>query len=85
MRNFHLPLSEDVYQALRQEAAALRKPATVVAREAVEEWLRERRRIAVREAVAAYASGQAGTAADLDAPLEQASLELWRTSNRRQR
>ena len=75
VKNFHLPLPEDVYQALREEAAALRKPATVVAREAIEDWLRERRRTAVREAIAAYASRHAGTVADLDPSLERASLE----------
>ena len=85
LRNFHLPLPEDVYQALRQEAAVLRKPATAVAREAIEDWLRERRRTAVREAVAAYASRQAGTLADLDPSLEQASLESWSESRRRKR
>lgn len=85
VRNFHLPLAEDVYQALRQEAVLLRKPATVVAREAIEEWLRERRRAAVREAIAAYASRQAGTTADLDSSLERASLELWQEGRRRKR
>jgi len=85
LRNFHLPLPEDVYQALRQEAAVLRKPATAVAREAIEDWLRERRRTAVREAVAAYASRQAGTLADLDPSLEQASPESWSESRRRKR
>ena len=77
LRNFHLPLPEDVYQALRDEAGVLRRPATAVAREAIEDWLRERRRAAVREAIAAYASRQAGTADDLDPSLERASLDLW--------
>lgn len=72
-------------RALRQEAVLLRKPATVVAREAIEEWLRERRRAAVREAIAAYASRQAGTTADLDPSLERASLELWQEGRRRKR
>ncbi len=78
MRNFHLPLPERVYEALRQEAARLRRPATVVAREAIEGWLEQRRRAVVREAVAAYAVQHAGTSADLDPVLEGASLELLR-------
>jgi hypothetical protein len=44
VKNFHLPLPENVYAALRAEAAALKRPATVIAREAIEAWLRERRR-----------------------------------------
>jgi predicted transcriptional regulator len=85
VKNFHLPLSEEVHEALRSEAARLKKPATVVAREAIEEWLRERRRSVVREAVAAYAAQQAGTTADLDPSLERAALELWREGKRRKR
>jgi hypothetical protein len=44
IKNFHLPLSQRVYDALREEAASLRQPATVVAREAIEAWLWERKR-----------------------------------------
>ncbi len=65
-----------MYEALREEATALRQPATVVAREAIEAWLRERKRAGVREAIATYALKHAGSAADLDRSLERASLEL---------
>ena len=85
VKNFHLPLPEDVYEALREEAAALRRPATVIAREAIEVWLRERRRASVRERIAAYAAKHAGTTADLDPALEAASLEIWRPKGRRRR
>lgn len=82
-KNFHLPLPEDVYKALREEAAAVKRPATVVAREAIEVWLRERRKAALREAIAAYAVEHAGTVADLDPALEQAALEVVRHRRRR--
>jgi predicted transcriptional regulator len=85
VKNFHIPLPEDVYATLREEAAALKRPATVVAREAIESWLRERRRASVRENIAAYAAKHAGTTADLDPALEAASLELWRPKRRRRR
>ena len=78
VRNFHLPLPEGVYEALRREASRLRKPATVVAREAIETWLQQRRRAVVREAIAAYAVQHAGSEADLDPALEKASLEVLR-------
>jgi len=85
VKNFHLPLPDDIYGALREEAAALGRPATVIAREAIEAWLRGRRRASVRESIAAYAAKHAGTTADLDPALEAASLELWRPKRRRRR
>jgi len=80
-RNFHVPLPEDVYARLKEQAAADRISATTIARRAIEEWLRQRRRVTLHEAIAAYASQQAG-ATDLDPDLERASLELWRGSKR---
>jgi hypothetical protein len=50
----------------------------VVAREAIEMWLQERRRTVVREAIAAYAVQHAGSSVDLDPALERAALETWR-------
>ncbi len=66
IRNFHLPLPQQVYEALRAEAASLRQPATAVARGAIEAWLRERKRAAVREDIATYALKHAGTSAALE-------------------
>lgn len=83
MKNFHLPLPEDVYAALREEAAALQRPATVIARAAIDAWLRERRRASVRKNIAAYAVKHAGTTTDLDPDLEAASRELWGPRRRR--
>jgi hypothetical protein len=83
MKNFHLPLPEVVYAALREQAAALARPATVIAREAIEDWLRERRRASVREAIAEYAARHAGTRADLDPDLEAASLRVLRKKRRK--
>ena len=85
LRNFHLPLPDDVYQALRDEAAAVKQPATVIARQAIERWLRERKRATVREAIAAYAAEHAGTSADLDAELEAAGLQVLRPAKRRRK
>ncbi len=85
LRNFHLPLPDDVYQALRDEAAAVKQPATVIARQAIERWLRERKRATVREAIAAYAAEHAGTSADLDAELEAAGLQMLRPAKHRRK
>jgi len=83
LKNFHLPLPEDVYEALRHEASLLHRPATAIAREAIEEWLRDRRRTVVRESIAAYAAQHAGTTADLDPALEKAALEALRPTKPR--
>ena len=55
-------------------------PATTLAREAIDSWLRQQRRRARRDAIAAYAAGAAGTKLDLDPASESAGIEhLMRT------
>ena len=74
-RNLHVPLSEALHDRLRSAAARSGRPATALAREAIEVWIGERDREAVHEAIAAYASEMAGTSADLDEDLERAGVE----------
>ena len=88
IRNFQLPLPQPTYRRLREAANRAKQPATVVARYAIETWLREQRKAALHEAIAAYAAKMAGTPADLDPDLEAAALELWappKKSRRRNR
>ncbi len=75
MKNFHLPLPEQTYLRLRAEAERTRVPATTLAREAVDGWLRQQSRKARQDAIAAYATEMAGTDLDLDADLESAGIE----------
>ena len=75
MKNFHLPLPEQTYAGLRAEAERTGVPATTVAREALDWWLRQQSRKARHDAVAAYAAEMAGTRLDLDADLESAAIE----------
>lgn len=75
MRNFHLPLPELTYAQLRAEAERTQVPATTLARDAIEEWLRRQLRVARHAAIAAYAEEMAGTNADLDPELESAGIE----------
>lgn len=75
MRNFHLPLPDDTYEHLRDAAERSKVPATALAREAIDFWLRQQRRKARHDAVAAYAAETAGTSLDLDADLEAAGIE----------
>ena len=75
MKNFHLPLPEQIYTGLRAEAERTGEPATTLAREAVDWWLRQQVRKATHDAIAAYATEMAGTHLDLDADLESAGIE----------
>lgn len=85
LRNFHLPLPEPTYRRLREAAERANQPATALARHAIESWLREHRKTAVREAIARYAVETAGSRDDLDEALEAASLEEWQEPKRRKK
>src|SRR2546426_10411459 len=85
VRNFHLPLPEPTYRRLRDAAQRANQPATVVARDAIESWLRQQRKAALHEAIAAYAAEVAGSLDDLHPELEAASPEVWRPRRGRKR
>jgi hypothetical protein len=75
MKNFHLPLPEQTYSRLRAEAERTRVPATTLAREALDWWLREQARKSRHDAIRNYAAETAGTSLDLDPRLESAGVE----------
>jgi predicted DNA-binding protein len=84
-RNFHLPLDEPLYERLQRAAARVEKPATQLAREALEAALADRERLALHESIAEYAASVAGTPQDLDRPLEKAAAEHLRSRRRKRR
>jgi hypothetical protein len=75
MKNFHLPLPEALYAELRTEAERSNVPTTTLARQALEQWLRDKRRTDLRQAIEAYAADTAGSGSDLDEPLADAAIE----------
>jgi len=75
VKNLHVPLPEKVYTELRAAAHRSRRPATALARRAIELWLRQNRRVARHQAIAAFAAECAGTPLDLDPDLEAAAVE----------
>jgi predicted transcriptional regulator len=83
--NFHVPLPDEVYRDLREEAARTNRPATALARQAIEQWRHNRRRVARHEAIAAFAAENSGGPLDLDTELEAASVEHLLAANRRKR
>lgn len=74
--NFHVPLSDPIYQRLKDTAARQHKPATYLVKQAVEYWLADQEKRAVHEEIAAYASAMAGSNEDLDSALETASADF---------
>ena len=85
MPNFHVPLPDGVYRDLREEAERSSRPATVLARQAIEQWLHDRRRETRHAAIAAFAAENAGSPLDLDAELEAASVDLLLATKRNKR
>ena len=82
MKNFHLPLPDETYERLRSAAERSKVPATAIAREAIDFWVRQQLRKARHDAIAAYAAEIAGTTLDLDANLEAAGIEHLMTTGR---
>jgi len=53
VENFHLPLPEQTYAHLKAAAERMQVPATTLAREAMDSWLREQARQSRADALAA--------------------------------
>jgi hypothetical protein len=71
-------LPQEAYPDLRAEAERTHQPATALAREAIELWLRARGKSDTatrRNAIASYAAEMADTEFDLDPELESAGIE----------
>lgn len=83
MKNFHVPLPAEIHAQLKARAAAERTPATALAREAIEAWLKEEARRSRRDALAEYAQAMAGTSFDLDPELEAAAVAQLRGGRKR--
>lgn len=85
MKNFHLSLPERTCDQLRSEAGKEKMPATALAREAIDAFLRERKRAETDRAITEYASAVAGAAEDLDPLFESAAIEFWLDNDREAR
>ena len=73
--NFYVPLPQTIYKKLREEAQRSRQPETVIARDAIDNWLKQRERETLHKQIAAYAKAHAGSEVDLDEELVLASIE----------
>jgi predicted transcriptional regulator len=75
MRTFHLPMTDELHEALREEARAERRPATEILRDALTGWIEARRRQRIAEEIERFARAEAGTGLDLDVDLEAAGID----------
>lgn len=75
MKHIHVPLDETLHAALLAEARDSGESATSIARQAIAQTLRQRRKAARDKALRAYARQVAGTDHDLDPQWEETGLE----------
>ena len=75
MKNFHVPLPEELYDRLRVLSRDRGRPATVLVRDAVAEWIDRAEQERIAQEIAEYAAAEAGGPNDLDEALERASLD----------
>lgn len=72
--NFHLSLPQELHEMLRAEAEASGEPAATIARTALSDWLKSRKRERRHAEIAAFAKEHAGSDLDLDRELEAAGV-----------
>src|SRR5437763_9902318 len=73
-KNLHVPLPAELHARLASEAKQLGRPATALARGAIEAWLEQRRQEQIAEDLRAFALKYAGTEFDLDPAFEAAGI-----------
>ena len=74
-RNFPVPLSEELYSLLHEEAARQGRPGTQVVREILEQQLKSLRADALHREIVAYA--QAAGGGEPDSQIPDGSADLW--------
>jgi predicted DNA-binding protein len=75
-QNFHVPLSPEVYERLKLEAQHLQRPATEVARVAIEKQLHLIERSRIELELQAFIDDAAGSEADFDTVIASAGAEV---------
>ena len=75
MKNLRVRLPEQTHNRVQAEAARARVPATALAREAIDAWLRHKEKTARDQAITEYAAEMAGSDSDLDPELETAGIQ----------
>ncbi|MFN2323835.1 MAG: hypothetical protein ABR510_12860 [Trueperaceae bacterium] len=76
-KNLHVPLTEDVHAELKSQAQRVGEPATVLARQAIEDRVRALKREQIADEITAYADAMAGTEFDFDPAVLAAGMDVW--------
>jgi len=76
LRNFHVPLPDELYNLLHYEAKKSNLPATELVRNAIVSMLKERERNYIDQSLTEYALKYGGTEFDLSKDMECASIEF---------
>ncbi len=74
-KNIHVPLDNTIHLELKKIAESLKLPLTTLARVAIQDWIKARKRFQVQKELAAYVSKYAGSDLDLDTSLEKEALK----------
>jgi hypothetical protein len=77
LRNFHLPLTEELYLRLAEAAKGEGEPSTALARRAIRFFLEVRGRQETRKQLRAFALQYAGTDVDYDSELAEEGILQW--------
>ncbi len=77
-KKLSLPIPDEMHRELFDESRRTGVPATKLARSALEEWLRRRRRERRQEEVHQFAIEHAGTDYDLDTQIESVAADELR-------
>jgi hypothetical protein len=77
MKKMHLPLPAELHARLKRESEASGTAATILARQAVNEWLERRERERIAHELRAFALEHAGSELDLDEEFEDAAHETF--------
>ena len=75
-QNFHLPLSPKLYAELKEQAQERGQPATELARDALESYLRQLRIQKIGAELEAYVDAVAGTRDDFDPDVAAAGADV---------
>ena len=76
MKKMHLPLPPEMHARLKRESDSSGTPTTVLARQAVTEWLERREREQIARDLRAFALEHAGSELDLDDEFADAAHEM---------
>ncbi len=80
-QNFHVPLSPEIYERLKIEAQYSQRPATELARVAIETHLQKLEAQRVHDEIRAYAQAMGGSEEDIHPDWQTASYEVFSQEN----